>query len=325
MSATQPKVFITNSIPTEGIELLKQKCKVTVYTQQGYVPREVLLETVRDIDGLLCLLSEKIDREVIDNTPRLKVISNYAVGYDNIDVEYATKKGIVVTNTPGILTDATADLAWALLLAVCRHIPEGDRMVRLGKFSGWGPLLLLGRDLKEKTLGIVGAGRIGTAVAERSTGWKMKVLYFNRSQNRYLEDRLNAKKASLEELLSESDFITLHVPLTSETHHLIDEDALKRMKSTAFLINTARGAIVDEKALVNALREGWIAGAGLDVYEREPELASGLASLDNVVLTPHIGSATVETRNGMSRMAAQNLLAVLEGEKPAFPVNPEVL
>ncbi len=324
MAAEKYRVFVTRKILPAGLELLREKCQVEVFAGDGVVPRDVLLEKVRRIDGLLCLLSDPIDREVMDNARSLKVISNYAVGYDNIDVEYASRKGIVVTNTPGVLTDATADLAWALLLSVVRRTVEGDRFVREGKFSGWSPTLLLGQDLKEKTLGIVGAGRIGTAMALRSRGWDMRVLYYDRNRNALLEEKLGAQKTSLEQLLEESDFISLHLPLTPETRHLIDRPALERMKSTAYLVNTARGPIIDEQALAEVLREKQIAGAALDVYEHEPAVTPELLSLENVVLAPHIGSATVETRSEMSRIAALNLLSVLEGKMPPHPVNREV-
>ncbi len=318
------KIVITRRIPESGIQLLKQSCEVYIYPDDDAISKEVLLEKIKDADGLLCLLSDPIDSTIIDAAPRLKVISNYAVGYNNIDVAAATARGIAVTNTPGVLTDATADLAWSLLLAVTRRIAEGDLMVREGRFEGWGPMLLLGRDLKNRTLGIIGAGRIGTAMAERSRGWNMKILYYSRSANTYLEKNLGARRAGLAEVLEQSDFVSLHLPLTRETRHLIDEAALRRMKPGAFLINTARGPVVDEAALVRVLREGTIAGAGLDVYENEPQLAPGLAELDNVVLAPHTGSATIGTRDEMAEIAARNILEVLEGRRPPFPVNPEI-
>ncbi len=324
MAEKKFSVLVTRKIPQSGLELLRPSCELEVYPEDRPIPRQELLRKIAKVDGLLCLLSDIIDREVLDAAPRLKVLSNYAVGYNNIDVEYATRKGVVVTNTPGVLTDATADLAWALLLATARRVVEGDRLVRQGKFRGWGPMLLLGHDLKGKTLGIVGAGRIGTAVAERSVGWKMRVLYYSRRPNEFLEKELGARKVPLEELLAEADFVSLHVPLTPETHHLINGAALRKMKPTAILINTARGAVVDEPALVQALKEKRLAGAGLDVYENEPQVHPELLKLDNVVLLPHIGSATVETRDEMARIAARNLLAVLEGRKPEFPVNPQV-
>ncbi|MEJ2635459.1 MAG: D-glycerate dehydrogenase [Calditrichia bacterium] len=321
MSEKKHKIFITRAIPRAGIDILKDVCRIDVYPENQGIPRRQLKEKVADAEGLLCLLTDSIDREIIDNASRLKVISNFAVGYNNIDVDYAAQKGIWVTNTPGVLTDDTADFCWTLIMAVTRRLVEGDRMVRSGGFKGWAPMFMLGQNLREKTLGIVGAGRIGAAVAERSRGWNMRILYFDRNRNEYLENELGAEKADLERLLGESDLVSLHVPLTDDTRHIIDRKALQRMKSSAYLINTARGPLVDEAALVTALRESWIAGAGLDVFENEPEVAPGLSELENVILAPHLGSATVETRNEMARLAARNLLVALEGKKPPFPVN----
>jgi len=252
------------------------------------------------------------------------VVSNYAVGYDNIDVEAATRRGIIVTNTPGVLTEATADMAWTLLLAAARRVAEGDRIMRRQSFQGWGPLFLLGQDITGKTLGILGAGRIGSAVARRSTGWNMKILYYDRNRNQDLEKKYAAKKVDLNRLIQSADFISIHLPLSAETHHLINQENLSKMKKSTVLINTARGSIIDEQALVKALREKWIAAAGLDVYENEPFLTAGLSELENVVLAPHIGSATVKARDDMARIAASNLLAVLDGKRPPNPVNPEV-
>ena len=314
------RVFVTSRIPEAGLQILASKCELDIFADEK-LTRTQFIRHLQDKDGLLCLLSNPVDSEIIDSAPRLKVISNYAVGYNNIDIQAATRRGIVVTNTPGVLTDATADLAWALLLAVSRRIVEGDRMMRRGDFRGWEPQLLLGQDLKDKTLGILGAGRIGSAVARRSVGWNMQVLYFDRKRNPDLEEKVNARFTPLNQLFAYSDFISIHLPLTAETNHLVDEKALRRMKSTACLVNTARGPIVDEAALVRALKEGWIAGAALDVFENEPEIHPELKSLNNAVLTPHIGSATVGTRNAMAKIAAENLLAVLAGGKPRFPVN----
>ena len=314
------RVFVTSRIPEAGLQILASKCELDIFADEK-LTRTQFIRHLQDKDGLLCLLSNPVDSEIIDSAPRLKVISNYAVGYNNIDIQAATRRGIVVTNTPGVLTDATADLAWALLLAVSRRIVEGDRMMRRGDYRGWEPQLLLGQDLKDKTLGILGAGRIGSAVARRSVGWNMQVLYFDRKRNPDLEEKVNARFTPLNQLFAYSDFISIHLPLTAETNHLVDEKALRRMKSTACLVNTARGPIVDEAALVRALKEGWIAGAALDVFENEPEIHPELKSLNNAVLTPHIGSATVGTRNAMAEIAAENLLAVLAGGKPRFPVN----
>ena len=273
---------------------------------------------------MLCLLSETVDEELLASAPALKVVSNYAVGYDNIDVAAATRHNVVITNTPGVLTDATADLAWALLLASARRLVESDRTMRQETYSGWSPLYMLGADIKGKTLGILGAGRIGTAVVKRSIGWQMRVLYFDHQNNASLDNEYSAGKVELDYLIRESDFISIHLPLTEKTHHLLNEEKFQKMKKTAILINTARGPIIDESALVVALKNKWIAGAGLDVYENEPQMAPGLKDLENVTLAPHIGSATVHSRNEMARIAAQNLLSVLDGKQPEFVVNSEV-
>lgn len=320
------KVYITRMLPQPAIDMLKERFDVEIYPEDRAIPREVLMEKVRGVDALLPLLTDRIDAEVMDAAGgSLRIIANYAVGYDNIDVEAATKRRIAVTNTPGVLTETTADLAWALMFAVARRIVESDRFTREGKFKGWGPMMFLGGDVYGKTLGVVGAGRIGTAVAMRAKGFNMRVLYTDVVRNEKIEREVGARKVELEELLRESDFVTLHVPLTPSTHHLIGERELKMMKKTAYLINTSRGPVVDEKALVEALRSGEIAGAGLDVYENEPELTPGLAELDNVVLTPHIGSASVETRTRMATLAAENIIALFEGKRPPTIVNPEVL
>ncbi len=319
-------ILVTRQIPEPGIEILRKNFKnVIVNTKDRNLTREELLKSVRGIDALLCLLNDRIDAEVIANMDRCKVISNYAVGFNNIDIETATKRGIVVTNTPGVLTDATADLTWALILAVTRRIVEADKFVRKGKFKGWAPMLMLGMELAGKTLGIIGAGRIGTAVGLRAKGFKMKVIYFNTNRNEILEEEVGAKKVSLQTLLKNSDIVTIHVPLTPKTKHLIGEKELKLMKKTAYLINTSRGEVVDEKALIKALKTRKIAGAGLDVFELEPFVPEELRELDNVVLTPHIGSATVEARTKMAIVSAENIVKVLSGKTPANVVNPEVL
>src|SRR5690606_4745829 len=267
------------------------------FEDQDRLPtKEEVIEGVRGKDALLCLLTEEITAEVMDAAPNLKVISNYAVGYNNIDVEAATARGIVVTNTPGVLTETTADFAWALLMAVARRVVEADRFTRAGKFQGWGPLLLLGSDVYGKCLGVIGMGRIGQAIARRARGFDMRVLYYNRRRvDPAIENELQATYASLDELLQEADYVVLTVPLTPETHHLIGPRELAMMKPTAYLINPARGPVVDEKALVEALKSRTIAGAALDVFEEEPKLTPGLTELDNVVLAPHIASATTET------------------------------
>ena len=320
------KVFVTRPIPDPGVPLLEAECEVHLRRSSVIPAREELLEGVRGADGVLCLLTDRVDGEVIDAAgPQLKVISNYAVGFDNIDVGAATERGIVVTNTPGVLTETTADLAWSLMMCAARRLVEADRFTRAGRFQGWDPMLLLGYDVHGKTLGIIGLGRIGRAMARRARGFAMRVLYYDAVRApESLEEELGVTFTPLETLLKEADFVTIHTPLLPATHHLIDESALRRMKPTAVLVNTARGPIVDEQALVRALREGWIAYAALDVFEGEPRLSEGLADLDNVVLAPHIGSASHDTRAKMAELAARNLLAVLHGERPPHLVNPDV-
>ncbi|MDI3531328.1 MAG: glyoxylate reductase [Candidatus Atribacteria bacterium] len=325
--STKPRVFITRKIPEEGIKMIMHHLEAEISDFDGVLPKEVLLEKVKDKDGILCLLTDTIDKEVMDAAgPGLKVISNYAVGFNNIDVKEATRRGIMVTNTPGVLTETTADLAWALMMGIARRIVEADKFVRAGQFRGWEPLLLLGTDVYGATLGIIGFGRIGQAMARRALGFNMKVIYYDlqRAPLR-IEKELEASYRALPELLQEADFVTIHVPLTPQTHHLIGEKELKMMKKEAYLINTARGPIVDEKALVRALQEKWIRGAALDVFENEPEVEPELLKLDNVVLAPHIGSATYATRTKMATMAAENLIKGLQGEIPPNLVNPEVL
>lgn len=275
-----------------------------------------ILAGIRDASAAICTLNERFDGEVLAAAPALRVIANYAVGYNNIDVEAAKARGIVVTNTPDVLTNATADITWALILAVARRVVEGDQLVRRNQWTGWSPTQMLGIDLSGKTLGIIGMGRIGQAVARRATGFEMNVLYSTRSERSPKELHASWQRVSFEELLRRSDFLSLHLPLAPDTHHLINDTALRLMKPTAFLINAARGPVVDEAALVQALQEHRLAGAGLDVYEREPELHPGLRELSQVVLLPHLGSATSETRIRMGLMCVENVLAVLEG-KPA--------
>ena len=321
------KVFVTRKILEEGLNMLKERYDVEVSDYDGVIPREMLLEKVKGVDALVSLLTDNIDAEVMDAAgPNLKIIANYAVGYNNIDVEEATKRGIMVTNTPGVLTETTADFAWTLLMAIARRVVEADRFVREGKFRGWEPMLLIGTDVHGATLGIVGFGRIGQAMARRALGFNMRVLYYNNARvDEQIEKELKATFVDLPTLLKESDFVTLHVPLTKETHHLIGEKELKMMKKDAYLINTARGPVVDEKALVKALKEGWIKGAALDVFENEPEVEPELLKLDNVVLAPHIASASYATRSKMSVMVAENVIKALSGEVPPNLVNPEVL
>jgi glyoxylate reductase len=275
-----------------------------------------ILAGIRDASAVICTLNERLDGEVLAAAPSLRVIANYAVGYNNIDVDAAKARGIAVTNTPDVLTNATADITWALILAVARRVVEGDQLVRRNQWTGWSPTQMLGVDLSGKTLGIIGMGRIGQAVARRAAGFEMNVLYWSRSGRPLQPANPAWQRVSFEELLRRSDFLSSHVPLTPGTTHLISESALRLMKPTAFLINAARGPVVDEAALVRALQEQRLAGAGLDVYEREPELHPGLRELPQVVLLPHLGSATSETRIKMGLMCVENVLAVLEG-KPA--------
>jgi len=283
--------------------------------------KEELSARVADVDALVCL-GNRVDRDVIDAGKKLKIVANYGVGYNNIDAEYAAKKQVMVTNTPGVLTETTADLTWAILMAIARRIVEADRFTKSGRFAGFDPYRLLGTDVHGKTLGIVGLGRIGQAVAKRSLGFDMKVLYFAvRRKDQETEQRYGATYVALDTLLRESDFVTLHVPLMDSTHHLIGKDKLALMKPTAFLINASRGAVVDEQALVQVLKERKIAGAALDVYEKEPQLSPGLSELDNVVLIPHLGSATQQTRNAMAEIVANNVIAALQGEPPPNLVN----
>ncbi len=315
-------VLITRKIPDAGIKLLQEKgYRLIINDRDRPLSRDELKTMIRDCDGVITLLSDTMDKEIIDAAPNLKVIANYAVGYNNIDIEYATHRGIRVTNTPDVLTPATADLAWALLMAVSKRIIEADAFVRAGKFKGWAPELFLGHDVTGKTLGIIGAGRIGQAVGRRAKGFEMTLLYYSRSPKPNFEAETGARRVSLEVLLQSSDFVSLHCPLTEETYHLLNEQRLKSMKKGSILINTARGPVVDETALVQALKYGPLAGAGLDVYENEPQVHPELLKMKNVVLLPHIGSATTETRNEMARMVARNIIAVLEQGRPVNPVN----
>lgn len=320
----KPNIYVTRMIPQEGIDLLKAHRNVEVNGEDRPLKRDELLKKVKGRDGILCLLTDRIDGEVFDTALTAKGFANYAVGFDNIDVEEATKRRIPISNTPGVLTDATAEMAWALLFAACRRVVESDRFMRSGKWEGWGPLQYIGGDVTGKTLGIIGAGRIGTAMALKSKGFAMKVLYSDMAANHVLEEEVGARKVSFEELIRQADYVSLHVPLLPETRHLINGEVLRKMKPTAYLINTSRGPVVNEADLAAALRSGEIAGAALDVYEFEPRMVAGLADLDNVVLTPHTASATKDTRTNMALKAANNLLAMLKGTRPPDCVNPEL-
>lgn len=319
------RILITARLPEQLLEPICRLHSITVSSDDRPFERERLLREIREQDGLLCSITDRIDREIFERAPRLKMIANYGVGFDHIDLAEATRRRIPVSNTPGVLTDATADLAFALILAVGRRLVEGDRLTRAGDFQFWAPFHFLGREVSGKTLGIIGLGRIGQAVARRAAGFNMRILYHNRKRLLEAEElQLGAKYCTQEELLSQADFISLHVPLTPDTHHLIGTGQLRSMKPDAILINTSRGPVVDERALVAALEQGEIGGAGLDVYENEPELVPGLEQLSNVVLVPHIGSATVETRTRMGTMAVANLLAGLAGRLPDNCLNREI-
>jgi glyoxylate reductase len=309
------KIFVTREIPYPGIELLKKKgFEVSVYKKDNPIPRKELFNQVKDCDALISLLSDKLDKEVIDSMTKCKIIANYAVGFNNIDVEYAKSKGIVVTNTPNVLTDSTADLTMALVLACARKIPEAEKFVRNKKFVGWKPKLFLGMELRDKYFGILGAGRIGTAVAERAHAFGCRIIYYSNSSSSYLDKKLNAKKMSLNSLLKKSDILSLHLPLNKKTYKLLNESNLNLLKKSAIFINTARGEIIEEKILISMLKTNKIFAAGFDVYENEPKINPEFYKLKNVILLPHIGSATIEARNKMSILAAKNVIAVLTGK-----------
>jgi lactate dehydrogenase-like 2-hydroxyacid dehydrogenase len=325
---SKPRVYVTRIIPEGGLRLVREACDAEIWEGETPPPRQVLLDKVRGIDGLLALLTDKIDAELMDAAgPQLKVISNYAVGYNNIDVEAATERGIAVGNTPGVLTDTTADMAFTLLMAAARRVVEGVDYVQAGKWRTWGPTLLLGRDIHHATLGIIGFGRIGRTVAKRAQGFEMKVLFYDPMVDADDPEarELGAVAVDLDTLLAQSDFVSVHVPLMDETHHMIGADALHKMRSTAILINTSRGPVVDPEALYRALAEDEIAYAALDVTEPEPiNVDSPLLDLPNCIIVPHIASASIATRTRMAEIAAENLIAGLRGEPLPAWVNPEV-
>ena len=319
---SRPAVFVTRRVPSSVVERLEQQCTVEIHDGPEAIPADELRSRLADKQALMCLLTDRVDGAVLDAGPGLRIVANIAVGYDNIDLAAARARGVVVTNTPDVLTEATADFTWGLILAVTRRIAEGERLVRRGGWSGWALDFMLGSDLRGKQLGIVGLGRIGRAVATRAGAFGMRVACTTLDPGADAQGTADAAwmRLGLDELLSSSDVVSLHVPLTQATRHLIDRRAILRMKRGAYLVNTSRGPVVDEAALAWALGEGLIAGAALDVYEQEPRVHPELLGLENVVLAPHLGSATVETRTAMADLAARNVLAVLSGSAPLTPV-----
>ena len=315
------EVYFTREIPVIAETLLKKKgIKAVVFRKNNPIPKNILIGNIPNTDGLISLLSDKIDKNIIDAMPKCRIIANYAVGYNNIDVDYAKSKGIIVTNTPDVLTESTAEITIALTLACSRRFSEGQEMMKNNKFNGWGPKLLLGLELYGKCFGIIGAGRIGTAAAIRAKAFGTKILYCSNHKNKFLETTTGARKVTLSRLLALSDVISLHLPLTPKSFHLLNKENLNLLKPTTILINTARGEIVDEKELIKVLKNKKIFAAGFDVYENEPHINPELLKLKNVVLLPHVGSGTFEARNKMAELAARNVIAVLSGRKAITPV-----
>ena len=318
---SRPAVLVTRRVPSSVVARLEERCTVDMYGGSAAIPGDELMARVADKQALMCLLTDRIDQAVLDAGPALRIVANIAVGFDNIDLAAARSRGVTVTNTPDVLTEATADFTWGLVLAVTRRIAEGERLLRRGAWEGWALDFMLGSDLRGKQLGIVGLGRIGRAVAARAGAFGMRVAYATLDAGAAAGAAdAGWTRLSLDELLSSSDVVTFHVPLTPATRHLVDRRAILRMKRRAYLVNTSRGPVVDEAALAWALREGLLAGAALDVYEQEPRVHPDLLGLENVVLAPHLGSATVETRTAMADLAARNVLAVLSGSAPLTPV-----
>jgi glyoxylate reductase len=315
------KVFITRELPEIAFNLLK-KNRITFdyYKKDQPIPRKLLLQKVKNCHALISLLTEKIDMEVIDRMSNCKIIANYAVGYNNIDIDYAREKNIIVTNTPDVLTESTADLTMALVLSCARRLSEGEKLIRSGKFKGWKPKLLLGMELKNKTFGILGAGRIGTAVARRAKSFGTNIIYVDSRKNIILEKETRAKKVSLNYLLKNSDILSIHLPLNTRTFHFLNQKRLEQLKRNSILINTARGEIIDENALINLLNKNILMAVGLDVYENEPKVNPELLKFPNVTILPHLGSATFEARNGMAELAVKNVINILKGKKPISPV-----
>ncbi|OAM96366.1 Lactate dehydrogenase [Pelosinus fermentans] len=323
---TKASVYVTRMIPEDNIEELRKHFAVEVNQEDRALSKEELKEKLKGKHAVISLLTDTIDSEVLDAAgPQLKIVANYAVGFNNFDVAAATERGVILTNTPGVLDESTATLTFTLLLSMARRIPEANKFLRDGKWQGWAPMFFIGLDVDRKTLGVAGLGRIGKNVARKAKGFDMKIIYTDVCRNEEFEKQVGATFVDKETLLKESDFLTLHVPLISETHHYIGEKELKMMKKTAVLINASRGPVVDEIALVKALQEKEIWGAGLDVFEEEPRIAPGLSDLDNVVIVPHIASATMDTRLKMGAIAVDNIIKVLNGQMPDTCVNPEVL
>lgn len=316
------RIAVLGRIPSSGLQLLHEAGNVWSWDDDELIPQSVRNEQLATADAAVTLLTNKVDEEFLEAAPNLRIVANVAVGFNNIDVAACERRGVVVTNTPGVLADATADLAMALILMVTRRMAEGERLIRSGEPWAWGMFMMLGTSIQGRQLGIIGMGGIGEALAARAKAFGMNVVYHNRRPvAAEVEARLAAQRLELEELLATSDVVSVNCPYNADTHHLIDADALERMKTSAFLVNTARGPIVDESALVDALRSGVIAGAALDVFEHEPEVHPGLLELDNAVLVPHLGSATVETRGAMAALAARNVVEVLAGRAPVTPVS----
>jgi len=315
------KVFITRELPEIAFRLLKEnKISFDYYKKDQPIPRKLLLQKINNCDALISLLTEKIDKEVIDQMPGCKIIANYAVGYNNIDIDYAKKKNIIVTNTPDVLTESTADLTMALVLSCARRLSEGEKLLRTKKFEGWKPKLLLGMELKNKTFGILGAGRIGSAVARRAKSFGTNIIYVDSNRNQKLEKETAAKKVSLNNLLEYSDILSVHLPLNSQTHHFLNQERLSQLKRNSILINTTRGEIIDEKALIQLLEGKRIMAVGLDVFENEPNINSELLKFQNVLVLPHLGSATKEARDGMADLAVKNVINVLNNKPALTPV-----
>lgn len=323
----KPKVYVTRELPERGLRIIKERFDTEVWTEYAPPPKKVIIEKAAEVEALATLLSDKIDAEVFNAAPNLQIVSQLAVGFDNIEVKEATKRGVYVTNTPGVLTETTADFAWTLLMAAARRVVEADKYIRTGRWKvGWHPMMLQGRDVYGATLGIIGLGRIGSSIAKRAAGFDMKVIYYDVIRRQDLEKEQGIEYVEIDNLLQKADFVTVNVPLLKATYHLIDEEKLRLMKKTAILVNNSRGPVIDEKALYKALKEGWIASAGLDVFEQEPTSTSNpLLTLDNVVVAPHISSASFETRSKMAEMVAENLVAFFEGRIPPNLVNKDVV